>query len=443
MPFLRDFDELVTQQQQTKQHEAEETDQQQQQTSSSLSERIKALETAGIIDSFVKKRVPPYAAAAAAVGSTLQQQSQIDSHHISETKQVTKIYRNPNPISTSNQQNNHLKTSSSTNLHSSSSRESLASNEVPPGALVSTLYRSASVDSIENELPIAANSGNHNSRRVSTIVGQNNQTQPAQRNGNNAELPSSFQSELVDRIKTLRKVSSSKDTNIHNQGEIPISIPLEPVNRISISSSASPSPAGLNGGLNKHTDSNSSSSLSSSINNNKPNEILPNNEDLYKTSFVIYPESNPPSSRVLRSHSPIGATLDFKIPIPAAATSSSATTTNKTIIHIDSQFMTTATTTTTTGASSPASSSCQYSSAANELLLPAASYAKSSGPYSSSCCLEEPLQAIQHHQHQHHHNHNHSNNRSQLVSVYRSIKDYFIYIYRLGNYMEKEIFESV
>lgn len=419
MPFLRDFDELVTQQQ-TKPHETEETDQQQQQTSSSLSERIKALETAGIIDSFVKKRVPPYAAAAAAVGSTLQQ-SQIDAHshnHISETKQVTKIYRNPNPISTSNQQQqNHLKTSSSTNLHSSSSRESLASNEVPPGALVSTLYRSASVDSIENELPVAANG---HSRRVSTIVAQN-QTQSAQRNSNNnAELPSSFQSELVDRIKTLRKVSSSKDTNINNQGEIPISIPLEPVNRISISSSASPSPAGLNGGLNKQTDSNSSSSLSSSI-NNKPNEIIPNNEDLYKTSFVIYPESNPPSSRVLRSHSPIGATLDFKIPIPAAATTSSATTTNKTIIHIDSQFMTTATTT-TTGASSPASSSCQYSSAANELLLPAASYAKSSGPYSSQCCLEEPLQAIHHHQqHQHHHHNHNSNNRSQLVSVYRSI----------------------
>lgn len=356
MPFLRDFDELVGQ----KRSSGDELDEATRigTQTSTLSERIKALETAGIIDSFVKKRVPPYAAAAAAVGSSLQD---TDSVNVSTepNKPLTKIYRNPSTGFHAQQtaSKNKLAASSSTNLHSSSSRESLASNEAAPGGLATNLYRSTSVDSIENELPCPTSTTNN-------------------------ELPSSFQSELVDRIKSLRKVSSPgilmAGKDVTPGSEIPISIPLESVNRISISS-ASPSPAA------KPVESNSSSSLSSSL--NKPVDSTVG-DDLYKTSFVIYPGPEPrspgpsPAQQPLshRSHSPI-PTLDFKIPLPTHAHLHHPNATNKTIIHIDSQF-------TTTGASSPASYTAD---------LP---YAKSTATY-----IQDPSAS-----------NNLPSNRSQLVS---------------------------
>ena len=154
MPFLRDFDELVSHQKRSGGGETE-TEPSRVMPTSSLSDRIKALETAGIIDSFVKKRVPPYAAAAAVVGSSLQ--DTVPS--VQPDKPATKIYHNPSTGFHAQQPSKtNLAASSSTNLHSSSSRESLASNEAAPGGLPANLYRSTSVDSIENELPGPATS---------------------------------------------------------------------------------------------------------------------------------------------------------------------------------------------------------------------------------------------------------------------------------------------
>lgn len=385
---------------------------------SSLSERIKALETAGIIDSFVKKRVPPYAAAAAAVGSSLTQQhrdSLSSSHQTlndpNTSKSGTKIYRNPSganfPI-IQQQQTNRLAASSSTNLHSSSSRESLASNEAAPGGLA--MFRSASMDSIENEM---ANRGVNN------------------------ELPSSFQTELADRIRTLRKVSivSSGGMVKENGSEIPINIPLESVvNRISISS---PSPAPNKPASSSAVESNSSSSLSSSLNNN--NNKMGGVDDLYKTSFVIFPggvtttnQCDESSMSHLNSHSPI-ATLDFKIPI----TNGFQTSNNKTIIHIDSQY--------TAQSSSPSTAN-----ASSYAELPANCYAKSTGPYVEESVVgfsypQNHFQhSFQHQNHQHHQSGNNcsSNNRSQLVSRIVVWLEFFVFFF-LNNWRGGNLFKLV
>lgn len=389
MPFLRDFDESSNNPTTQPDDTSTSTHRNPQ---SSLSERIKALETAGIIDSFVKKRVPPYAAAAAAVGSTLaQHRDSLSSSHqaLNEPKPGTKIYRNPNfPIIQQQEQpTNRLAASSSTNLHSSSSRESLASTEAAPGGLA--MYRSASMDSIENEMP-------------NRVV--------------NNELPSSFQSELADRIRTLRKVSSVgvmlKEENGSSTNEIPINIPLESVvNRISSLSPATHKPASSSA-----VESNSSSSLSSSLNNN--NNKMGGVDDLYKTSFVIFPggpnatinqhhhDESSSSSHFNSQHSPI-ATLDFKIPITTNMSN------NKTIIHIDSQY---------TAQSSPSTAN-----ASSYAELPSANcYAKSSGPYVEESSLPAAFNYPNHfhnnNNHSFHHHHQSGNNcssngnRSQLVS---------------------------
>jgi len=135
---------------------------------STLSQRIRALEEAGIRDTFVKKRIPPYAAAAAAVANSLHESnyySSSNSHLIPNT--LTKIYQNPQGFdvsqhsidtrkyTTSNGSSaNHSPTSDSKNVannDSNKSYESQIQNVLVNQKKMSTIYRSNSDDSLEND----------------------------------------------------------------------------------------------------------------------------------------------------------------------------------------------------------------------------------------------------------------------------------------------------
>jgi hypothetical protein len=134
---------------------------------STLSQRIRALEEAGITDTFVKKRIPPYAAAAAAVASSLHEAnyySASNNHLLPNT--LTKIYQNPQGFdltqhsidtrkyNSNGSSANHSPTSVNKNMEGNESNndyESQIQNVLVNQKKMSTIYRSNSDDSLEND----------------------------------------------------------------------------------------------------------------------------------------------------------------------------------------------------------------------------------------------------------------------------------------------------
>ncbi len=118
---------------------------------SSLSQRIRALESAGITDKFVKKRIPSYAAEAATIGSQISQ-----SNRNFQLGNQTKIYQNPS---------NHFEPPNFNNISINSSIYSNENN--------AKIYRSNSVDSIEQNSDIDTTNENSD-----TIVREDRITSP-------------------------------------------------------------------------------------------------------------------------------------------------------------------------------------------------------------------------------------------------------------------------
>ena len=121
-------------------------------SSSTLSQRIRALEGAGITDTFIKKRIPAYAAVAAAIGSELQQNG-----HTKLAGSSTKIYQNPSNFDSLAKAPKHIDT---TEL-----------NDKPSNNSFHQIYRSTSMDSIDEN-------ASNGSVRIEDMIKENKVTSP-------------------------------------------------------------------------------------------------------------------------------------------------------------------------------------------------------------------------------------------------------------------------
>ena len=121
-------------------------------SSSTLSQRIRALEGAGITDTFIKKRIPAYAAVAAAIGNELQQNG-----HPKLAGSSTKIYQNPSNFDSLAKTPKHIDTPEL--------------DDKPTNNSFNQIYRSTSMDSIDEN---ASNS----SVRIEDMIKENKVTSP-------------------------------------------------------------------------------------------------------------------------------------------------------------------------------------------------------------------------------------------------------------------------
>lgn len=162
------------------------------QSTSSLSQRIKALEEAGITDTIVKKRIPPYAAAAAAVGNILQQQ-QLNY----QSPNSTKIYQNPN---------NHLlyqATPSNSKSEISPGSKQVLNGSKSPNENVNYMSTTSFLDEIKSKIKSYS--------RISMIDGQEANDQQPPHN-----------STLMHRSNSIDSIENSSNTNNNNSMGSPV-----------------------------------------------------------------------------------------------------------------------------------------------------------------------------------------------------------------------------
>lgn len=194
-----------------------------QSSSSTLSQRVKALEEAGMHDHLVKKRIPSYAAAAAAVGSELQKLSANSNLYVGNSG-LTKIYQNPSNFG-------ELDTSFTSTKLVKESPSSVIIFDTP-----SKFYRS-NIPSNERE-KLDTNKPSKLNRiyksNSSECLGSNNKTEPTQNCIMNSRHSSSsnstitndhtpvsvMENELANRIKTLKKVSCTASASSRSSSSV-------------------------------------------------------------------------------------------------------------------------------------------------------------------------------------------------------------------------------
>lgn len=207
--------------------------------SSTLSQRVKALEEAGMHDRLVKKRIPSYAVAAAAIGNELQQLN-VNNLYSGNTG-LTKIYQNPSNFNTIKLNDSMNSSFNSTVINKinplndendKSYRSSIASNERGKIDLTNTfklnrIYKSNSSESIDLN-----NKSSTASKRSST----SNSTITNDR--------TIVENDLVDKIKNLKKVSTNTSRSSSSISAVPVDEPLtlKPTDMYSVSASSPISP---------------------------------------------------------------------------------------------------------------------------------------------------------------------------------------------------------
>ena len=219
---------------------------------STISQRIKALEEAGITDMFVKKRVPPYAAVAAAVGNVLHQENIDDpsSNYYYNLKnglaKQTKIYQNPADFryQHSQQQNN------SSNLITGLSISQTDLNQINVVNNINNISSnnhnnnsSSNVNRVSNR-EITRSSSSDSFDNDSSSGAQINHNQINEQNNNNDSSQSSNSDplvlELINRKKNLRKTPHSTELNLNYNNSDYVS--ADEQNEMTIRATQSPSP---------------------------------------------------------------------------------------------------------------------------------------------------------------------------------------------------------
>lgn len=178
-------------------------------TSSTLSQRVKALEEAGMHDRLIKKRIPSYALAAATIGNELQQLNINTNLYTGNNGSLTKIYQNPSNFGTIKLNSNNDKILNTNNDDNRLYRSSIGSEErekieINKKFKLNRIYKS---DSNENVDLINNNNSNKTSQR-SSVISSTSTSNPTFINNERAAATSPItENDLVNKIKNLKKVS--------------------------------------------------------------------------------------------------------------------------------------------------------------------------------------------------------------------------------------------
>jgi len=182
-------------------------------TSSTLSQRVKALEEAGMHDRLIKKRIPSYALAAATIGNELQQLNINTNLYTGNNGSLTKIYQNPSNFGTIklnsnsdkiiNNTNNNTNNNDNRSYRSSIGSEEREKIEINKKFKLNRIYKS---DSNENVDLINNNNNNNKTSQRSSIISST--SNPTFINNERAAATSPItENDLVNKIKNLKKVS--------------------------------------------------------------------------------------------------------------------------------------------------------------------------------------------------------------------------------------------
>jgi hypothetical protein len=181
-------------------------------TSSTLSQRVKALEEAGMHDRLIKKRIPSYALAAATIGNELQQLNINTNLYTGNNGSLTKIYQNPSNFGTiklnSNNDkilNNNTNTDDNRLYRSSIGSEEREKIEINKKFKLNRIYKS---DSNENVDLINNNNNSNKTSQRSSVISSTSTSNPTFINNERAAATSPItENDLVNKIKNLKKVS--------------------------------------------------------------------------------------------------------------------------------------------------------------------------------------------------------------------------------------------
>ena len=184
-------------------------------TSSTLSQRVKALEEAGMHDRLIKKRIPSYALAAATIGNELQQLNINTNLYAGNNGSLTKIYQNPSNFGTIklNSNNDKILNNNTNNDDNRSYRSSIGSEErekieINKKFKLNRIYKSDSNENVDLINNNNNNSNNKTSQRSSVSSTSTSTSNPTFINNERAAATSPItENDLVNKIKNLKKVS--------------------------------------------------------------------------------------------------------------------------------------------------------------------------------------------------------------------------------------------